>query len=81
MSCVFHSTAMASFETGISASMDNLAEDLESLCFVNNTVAPAGYQFESVSGCNFSKLVIHRSISDCESDSDTDDEDGEEDPT
>ncbi len=71
----------ASFETSISASMDNLAEDLESLCFVNNTVAPAGYQFEPVLSCKCSTGSDQPSISDSESDSDTDGKDREEDPT
>ncbi len=72
---------MASVETSISASMDNLAEDLESVCFVNNTVASAGYQFELVLGCKCSTGSDQPSISDSESDSGTDDEEEEEDPT
>ncbi len=72
---------MASFETSISASMDNLADDLECLSFFNNTVAPAGYQFEPVLGCKCSTGINQPSISDSESDSDTYGEEGEEDPT
>ncbi len=72
---------MASFETTISASMDNLAKDLESLYFLNNTVAPAGYQFEQLLGCKYGAGSNQPSISCNESDTDTDVEEGEEDPT